>query len=52
MENSGLYVCRAENEANFVFSQWVEVKVTSPIPKKGIVIIIMTVLCHKLYCSS
>lgn len=41
MENSGLYVCRAENEANFVFSQWVEVKVTSPIPKKGIRIVVI-----------
>ena len=35
MEDGGVYTCRAGNEANYVFSQWVEVQVQSPIRKQG-----------------
>jgi hypothetical protein len=37
LDHGGVYLCRAENEANFVFSQWIEVQVQNPITKKGIV---------------
>ena len=30
MEDAGMYICRASNEVNIVFSSWAEIKVNRP----------------------